>query len=71
MGILIFILLFKARILGEQCVTDIQCIANNASCVDSICKCEIDFYNWDEATCAKSIVLVLLFDKVLKTMSKI
>lgn len=41
------------RILGEQCVTDIQCIANNASCVDSICKCEIDFYNWDEATCAK------------------
>ncbi|XP_052705082.1 uncharacterized protein LOC128180917 isoform X1 [Crassostrea angulata] len=41
------------RILGEQCVTDIQCIANNASCVDSMCNCEIDFYKWDEATCAK------------------
>lgn len=41
------------RALGEQCLVDFQCIANNASCVNNICTCEVDFYKWDEATCAE------------------
>uniref|UniRef100_K1RT07 Lysyl oxidase-like protein 2 n=1 Tax=Magallana gigas TaxID=29159 RepID=K1RT07_MAGGI len=39
--------------LGKQCADDIQCKANNVTCVDNVCKCEIDFYQWDESSCAK------------------
>ncbi|XP_078332359.1 uncharacterized protein LOC144625438 isoform X3 [Crassostrea virginica] len=41
------------RDLGESCDIDIQCVANNASCVNQFCVCHPAFYKFDEATCAE------------------
>ena len=52
---MVHISVFTARDLGESCDIDIQCVANNASCVNQFCVCHPAFYKFDEATCAESM----------------
>ncbi|XP_062591116.1 uncharacterized protein LOC134252644 [Saccostrea cucullata] len=39
------------HVLGERCSHSVQCVANNASCVNNKCTCHRDYYMFDTATC--------------------